>query len=183
MLRGPSTEKHICKIFFEMMKEKSCFKIKVVEFIKYANISRSTFYVYFDSIYDLIQKIEDDFIAGLFDEKNVPLPYCRKDVANSLINTLEYMKKNMNVLQALCGPHGDPEFQLKVKNRLAKFFNRNFGKTVARLPDIERKLMLEFISGGRWQMYIWWIFNDRKVSIQDMHKAIMKVMGQLNTEF
>lgn len=69
------TERQICDAFFELMKEKSCSAIKVAELTRIAGISRSTFYVYFDSIDDVLQTVEDDFLSNLVDEKEVRADY------------------------------------------------------------------------------------------------------------
>ena len=182
MNRGHLTEKYICDKFLEMMDNKSCFAIKVTELIKYAKISRSTFYVYFDSVNDLVQRLEDEFIAGLPDEKTLSSSRSQEDntILTSIVN---HMKKNMNLLRALCGPYGDPGFHIKMKNRLAKYFLRYYGNNNTRLSNVEKTLILEYISGGRWQMYIWWIDNEDKVSIEEFMKSMQKAIRPITNLF
>ena len=184
MLRGPVTDKYICDKFLEMMENKSCFSIKVTELIKYANIGRSTFYVHFDSIDDLIQKIEDDFLAGLPDAESVSFLQTKENAINFRKAIVKYVKKNANVVRAFLGPYGDPAFQIKVKNRVSKKLDAYYINNDAWSPNLsdgEKKLILEFIAGGRQQMGIWWILNGDEVSIEDFFKAVRKIMEKLRT--
>ena len=159
------------------MKKKSCFSIKVTELIKYANISRSTFYIYFDSMFDLIQEMEDTFLAGLPDTKNDRL-FNKKEIAECLIFELNYAKKNMYMLQSFLGPYGDPSFQQKIKNYFIMSYEKELKKIIRYTSDVEKELFFKYNSGGRWQIYWWWIFNDCKISIEDMYRVIMKIIGQ-----
>jgi AcrR family transcriptional regulator len=46
-----NTEAYICAKFLDLVETKPFYTIKVKELAEYASISRSTFYLYFDSIY------------------------------------------------------------------------------------------------------------------------------------
>jgi AcrR family transcriptional regulator len=95
MLRKSDTETIIIEKFLELMRQKSCFKIKVTELIKLANISRSSFYDYFDSIYDVIQSIEDNFILGGPNEKNISFSDNIIDFSEFVDILVNYIKKKV----------------------------------------------------------------------------------------
>ena len=101
------TEKYICDKMTEMMEQVPFNKIKLVDFQKYCGISKSTFYIYFDSIYSVIQKVEDDLfndVAAINEET----PELTK--ASSLAR-VKKMKSYLRVFRILCGPSGDPAFK------------------------------------------------------------------------
>lgn len=67
-LRVIKTEEAIKHAFYKMVKETSIEKISVKALCEEAKINKSTFYAHYDSIYDLMQSLEDDFINYLADQ-------------------------------------------------------------------------------------------------------------------
>ena len=55
------TKKVIVDTFLNLLEEKDISKITVTEICKIADINRATFYRYYLDVYDLKDKIEDDF--------------------------------------------------------------------------------------------------------------------------
>ena len=51
--------------FISLLSSKDINKISVSEICKVADINRATFYRYYLDIYDLLDKIEDDFIEEI----------------------------------------------------------------------------------------------------------------------
>jgi hypothetical protein len=178
MLRGPSTEKHICEKFLELMQEKSCFTIKVTELVKHANISRSAFYVYFDSIYDVIQKIEDDFFAGSLFHISTIFQGSEVDIG-SITSVLSYYKQNKNIIGALCGPYGDPAFQQKLVYQMIKHLNRPEKGDTSGIAYAERKMTEQFIFFGGWEVAKNWVLSDGEISLEDMAKIVQKTLKQI----
>jgi DNA-binding transcriptional ArsR family regulator len=170
---------HICEKLIEMMQQKPCFEIKVTELVKYANISRSSFYNHFNSIYDVVQKIEDDFMAGLPDEGLIFLSGIKDGNYDALLSRLNYLKENISILRALLGPNGDPTFMSKLVYQTDKTLKKRSKQATIRLSDVEIKLIIENISGGTWQMYKWWVFHEDEISVEDLTKLIRKIHTHL----
>lgn len=63
--RTKYTKKIISDTFLELLKEKDINKITVSELCQKADINRATFYRYYLDVYDLLEKIEQDFILEL----------------------------------------------------------------------------------------------------------------------
>jgi AcrR family transcriptional regulator len=181
MPRGPITEKYICDTFLEMTKSKSCLTIQVTEFAKYAKISRNTFYNYFNSIYDVIEKIENDFLAGIPTKDIIKSFKDEKSEFDWVIPTLHFMKENGNVLRILCGPNGDPAFQPKIIFRLTDLFNRMAKSHVPHVSKLERKIIGEYFIGGRWHALMWWLNNADEASINDIVKITKKIYKHMHT--
>lgn len=59
------TMKVIKDTFLELMDEKDINKISISEICKISDINRATFYRYYDNVYDLLDKIEADFVLEL----------------------------------------------------------------------------------------------------------------------
>ena len=180
MLRAAYTEVLICEKLIEMMQKKSYMDIKVTELVKYANISRSAFYVHFDSIFGVIQKIEDDFIANIMDRTATTVLTSDNKVSDSTVAILQYIKENLNIYRALCGPHGDPSFQPRLSSSFSERFAAKLSKHANRkLPKAQVRLIYENISGGRWSMYKWWAFHEDEVTVEEMAELCSRINSQL----
>ena len=61
------TRAKIQSVFLDLMKKKPYHKISIREIAEAANINRSTFYLHYEDIYDLLDKIEDEINDELAD--------------------------------------------------------------------------------------------------------------------
>jgi len=59
-----NTETKIFNSFLKLLEEKKFSSISVVDIVKAANISRSNFYLHFDSKYDVLEALENRLIDG-----------------------------------------------------------------------------------------------------------------------
>ena len=178
MLRDSDTEKLICTTFLELMASKSCVQIKVTELVKQANIGRSSFYIYFDSIYDVISKLEDDFLEGLPNESLWKInPVSSND--KNVLSTVSYMKENMCLFRALCGENGPRSFQVRTTTRFAKFFENIQQSADTTLSASEVRLLCESVAGGLWNMCKWWAFHEADVSEEQMASLIMRIIKKI----
>lgn len=171
MLRASQTEEIICDTLLDLMQEKSLFTIKVTELVKQANISRSSFYSYFSSIEDVIQKIEDDFIDGLRDESDVDLKRLENWGTADLMPTLNYIKKNAYMFRTLIGDNGDPYFQYRIANRSTRLLD-------GMVTDVKKQMLIEYLNGGRWQMYKWWVENEDEITVEEVAELTNKIIKQ-----
>ena len=160
------TEQLIQNTLLDMMESKSFFSIKVVDLTEKAGISRGLFYVYFDSIYDVLQKIEDDYIDGLPGEQRV-LNGVRDREGEDVSGRGEFKKKsyqfaqdNMRVYRLLSGPNGDPSFYHKLKNRVIRITQEAVGEGATKKDDNYMKLAAAFLAGGNVAIFDWWAHNS-----------------------
>ena len=138
-------------------------KIKLIDFLKFCDISKSTFYIYFDSIYSVIQKVEDDIfsdIAVLNEETT--------DVAKtSPLARGKKMKSYLKVFRILCGADGDPAFQAMLTNHFKKQINRRLGVLPLIISEAENAVIIEHIANGQISMLKWWAFHEDEISLNN----------------
>lgn len=60
----PTTENKIYDSFLRLLEEKNFASLSVMDIVKDAKISRSNFYVHFDSKYDVLETLENKLIEG-----------------------------------------------------------------------------------------------------------------------
>lgn len=59
------TQKVIKETFLELIKDKEIKKVTISEICEIADINRATFYRYYTDVYDLLDKIEEEFVTEL----------------------------------------------------------------------------------------------------------------------
>ncbi len=89
----------IKETFLNLLEEKEVNKITVSEICKIADINRATFYRYYLDVYDLLEKIENEFIEEL---KQVPFltnnEYSLSSLATELLNIFLENKKLVTII-------------------------------------------------------------------------------------
>lgn len=170
MTRNINTEELICQKLIEMMETTPIYKIKVTNFVEFAGISRSSFYVYFDSIYAVLQKIEDDFFDGLSSEEYLLVMDSYSGKAGTmnpvLIRKVEYLKNNIDLLRVLTGPNGDPSYQARLANRTWRLFKEKHKNCKA--PKAQMRLACEYMCGGQWNLYRYWTTHEDQLDVYEM---------------
>ena len=150
-----SLEEHICEKFLDLVEKKPFYRIKVKELVEYAGIGRSTFYIYFDSIYAVVQKIEDDFMAGFIPDDdaiaimvngNIDVAYRQND----------YLKKHSRELILLTGANGDPMFEYKLEKRFRDLNKAIWGKNDTRYSTAMKDCLGAYLAAGNVAFIKWW---------------------------
>jgi len=181
MLKKSTSESFICERLLDMMEDTQLHKIKVTEFVVFAEISRSTFYLYFNSIYDVIQKIEDDFIGGMIKEDEpVTLDFSSlksTEPSASTIAKAEYVRNNIRTLRILMGENGDPSFQPRVINRTRRLYQKHFANS--KRSDIEKQMIFEYLANGQWGLFKWWTLHKDTTSVYKMASMLEELSLQI----
>ena len=159
------TEKKIRRTLIEMIEEMPINAIKVKDLVSRAHIGRSTFYIYYDSVYAVLQQIADEFIDGfapkiLLDDRYLyePCPV--------LVKNANFLKQNLDMLHAFLGPHGDSAFQA----RMTAIIRENFKAVTKGSPQsgIHYRMAQEFFVGGQQNMIRFWISHCADMSAEEM---------------
>ena len=171
-----STEKKslICEKLLDLMEEQSFFSIKATAFIAYAGISRSTFYFYFDSLYDVLQMIEDEFMEGLLPESEIVETARAKQptkLGASFISKVDYIERHKRTIRILTGENGDPSFVPRLINR-NKRINREGLRGSSKLDADGIELMAEYMAAGQVQALKWWAASEDGMELCDVLRAL-----------
>lgn len=105
------TKMVITQSFTKILKTKPINKITVKEICAMAEINRATFYKHYLDIYDLLDKIEAQFLDELRDILNSKASNTTKDI---LILIMTALKADEETYKAICSSNGDPTFPAKV---------------------------------------------------------------------
>lgn len=113
------TKSRIKEAFAELINEKKeLSKITVTELVKKADITRSTFYTYYDDIYDLADDYQLETIELLISDDNIL--YSKEDIINYFKDVSNCLKKNENTYKMLLSSNETLYFLEKLKNMSAQ---------------------------------------------------------------
>ncbi len=173
------TAAYISDRFLDLVEEKPFYLIKVRELTEYASISRSTFYVYFDSIYSIVQKLEDDFLEGYYPEDVALSVLINNDISRTL-EQMEYVKNNARTVHLLCGPNGDSYFLDRLERIIGRLCDIAFEKAKINLTGEQRKFLTSYVTGGT--LYVTKQVAERGATLskQDLRKISSTIMNANN---
>ena len=107
------TEALILNGLTTLLQQKSIKEITVRELADLVDINRSTFYLHYTDIYDLLEKTEQRLLQQLMDavNENWTLPETPK-------NFFAFLEQTFNILSALIGPNGDIAFLRNIEKMI-----------------------------------------------------------------
>ena len=177
MQSGPNSEKQertkkkLRDAFMTLYKKNPIEKITVRQVSELAGVTRSTFYAYYDSVYAVLEAIEDELQEGLgtyFEqysggilERAALKPY------DSSVKWFEYCHEHREYLLILLGPSGDPSFEYKLRKRLKVDINRMMDED-GMLNDNLRKYVVEYVVGATLSLMYFWLENDDSLSAEEI---------------
>ncbi len=100
----------------ELLLEKDVSQITAKEVVESLGMNRTTFYLHYKSVYDVIQEVEDELFADLYACMEPFADYTFDDryfrePDPSIMAITRYIREHRLALSALFGPHGDYNFQ------------------------------------------------------------------------
>ncbi len=164
------TRQNIKEAFWCLYKEKKIGKITISEICSIAGYNRSTFYVYFQDIYDVLDAVESELIS--MDE-------FKEIIINNLINDDHFDKALLELLalfekcddyfSVLLGKNGDMRFREKLLTQLSPAFSDfsplGFNK--------KEQYALEYQNAAMILTITKWYENGKDISVQDLIKILL----------
>lgn len=185
LYNNDSKEDLICATLLGMMETQPYYKIKVTDLIKRANISRSTFYVYFDSIFAVLQKIEDDYLALFPDEettkKAAQLNLSRSSVliTEDNIEVTKLLTEHIYIYRLLSSMNGEPYFQVRLRNRFMRICRQILNEEVNSCPEDRKQIISLFFAGGRLAVMDWWMHHADNMICEDLAGLLVELYTKL----
>lgn len=158
--KSQETASFIKRTFLKEIESKSYHDITVSELCKSAHINRGTFYLHFDSIQDILEKLEQDFFEEIKDKvEKVTMPYLNYDFFLAII---EVILKNETLSKLINADIDESDLLKKLLTYISSKFTTEF-KTIYPDKPIEKiRLLLIFIIGGAADILKSWLHNGKK---------------------
>lgn len=129
--KAATTQLRIIDSVLALMETRGIDKVNVTDVVKDAGITRSTFYAYFDDVYDVLGYVEEQIIAHLpgpndetallpSDDPRTP-PSAEQCKAPAWYKEwFDYMSYFHDQLRILLGPYGNPQFPHKLRRAIRR---------------------------------------------------------------
>ena len=169
-----------------LLEKKEYSFITIKEICEKAGVNRSTFYLHYETMDDLLfetieyvgKKIHKKFNNKVLDKqtiKNSKLEDLFLVTPEYLLPYLEFLRENKAIYKIA---YSQPNV-LKEKNIVSHLFKNIFEPILDRflVPREEQKYMMSFYLNGMSAVMIEWIRNDCKTEIQTILNILMKCLN------
>ena len=172
--KSVETKEKIEEAFLSLYIDHNIDKITIKMLTDSAKMNRSTFYVYFSDIYDLLDHVQNDLFTKL---ETLMLPGVPRIIrGESLLEILpgvEFFVENKLKFEVLIATYGKSDLPERLKALLRKIFFEVSGESVF-AGNPAASYALEYIINGQLGTFIKWFNNDFDVEF-DEFKQIMNV--------
>ncbi len=158
--RVRKTEEQLVRGLTKLMKTKSIKNITVRELADEVDINRSTFYLHYKDIFDMVEKIENDLAANLIStlEELNNSHITQNILLDFLEDTFETIYSNSDLCSVLLSSNGDICFQQKLRNIIdTKTFDIINTYLGGRASKDETLLITNFIISGILGIVATWL--------------------------
>lgn len=167
----------------QLMCEKSIQEITVKELVEKADINRSTFYLHYSDIHQLLDTLEQELLAEIIqviDERN----FSSLD-ENSLLflqDILRVLSNNLDICQALVGPNGDLAFVHKIEQLVANGYQNIISNHISSSTN-KVEYFHSYCLTGCVGLIKSWILNGAKESPEEMAKFSFSLISNSIQKF
>lgn len=182
-IRVTKTNIAIRKAFIEIMEEEGFSKLNVKKIIDRAKINRSTFYAHYMDKYDLLEKIEDQFLNGL---KDIEIPVPEEVIIEKSFSTeyflthvefvISYLKENGKLMTLLMSDKGDPAFSNKLNEVLKQIW---LDKKITDQLSIPQNYAIAAVTGMITSVIVEWVKSDFKESEKEFEQIVIKIIKDI----
>lgn len=166
-----------------LLKEKNIKEITVKELVDTVDINRSTFYLHYTDIYQMMEQIENklmqDFLAVIKSDKELPF---NNNSLPFIVDIFNILYENKEICSSLLGKNGDISFVEKIESIISQYCLENIKK---RYPDNTKALefVYPFCISGCVGIIKKWLENDCIQSSQDMAKLTYTLVNNATKPF
>jgi len=172
------TKERIIEAMIRLLKEKQFDQITVKDICKYAEVSRSGFYLHYLDKYDLAEKYQLEFI-GHINKTLHNLAQTNKNEKVFMLHVLYYLKNEGQLLALLISDHGSSEIQNQVKQiiKINALENVLSYINIQLETESEKNYLATFLSSAVFGVLQEWIHNGQKESPEVLVKMISKIIN------
>ena len=163
------TQKVIKDTFIDLLKNKDIKHITVSEICAKADINRATFYRYYLDVYDLLDKIEEEFVNELKLSSNDIENYTVGTFATNLLNAFV---QNKELAKVLFYTNNNIYFLNDIMSLAYEKCQERWLKDIPNLSDEDIEYATSFIFNGSLGIINYWILNNFDKSVEEIAHII-----------
>ncbi len=115
------TRRQIRRALAQLMQQKSASEVTVKELVDLADINRSTFYLHYSDIFDLLGAVEEELFREIRAAVDAhPVSAFEQEGLAFIEEVFSILYENREICAALVGPHGDMAFLHRIERMMAE---------------------------------------------------------------
>lgn len=165
------TKKALRESLFELLEQKSINQITVTELTNNADVNRSTFYLYYNDVFDMMEKIQDDIYNVLMERVvNCTLKFSDpEDFLEYCVKFLDFCKENYSICHFVVRNYCNNQLADRIKNAVREVVPDSAKHFDSRDP---RYYLTTFALSGIINVIIEWMNDGMKIPSEDMAKFL-----------
>ena len=185
--RQEKTKQAILQALIKLINQKGLDQVSVSDLCQQANINRSTFYLHYKNIDDLLLSVEADFIREITDAiqdlETEDLIYNSQALTQLFTRILESIEKNSDLIITLMSPTTSPRTRLTIEQAIENIIIDRMNTAIIReatqeeLP-VSKTYIAVTISSLFTGIVAEWLLSGKKESPQDLGQFISEVATQ-----
>ncbi len=173
------TRERFMEAFWELYKDSPVEKIRIDALARKAGYNRTTFYEYFEDIYDLLHQAEDELIGAFKATMQSLLANSSGDIGHLdrtavIKGLLALFDAYGDRIMALTGESGDTSFQFRLEEQAKPLMNAMLGADAGVYTGYLVSYVYNAIVGTIRQWYI----SGKSISEEDLISLLFSIMSQ-----
>ena len=174
------TKRIIKDTFLELLQEKDITKVTVIELCNKADINRATFYRYYLDIYDLLDKLEEEFVNEV-KESYKDYDYTHNKLYDYVLALLRACINNKEFVRVLFKTKNSIIFLNEVLDDAYLRCKEKWEHDVKDINPEDEEYATAYLFNGTIGIVSYWIQNDFDKDIEEI-ASIVKDLSYYGTE-
>ena len=164
------------RAFLEDFRVKGIENISVTSLCKKSGASRSTFYLYFDDKYSVLQGVEDRLLKEFWEINKLLPDISDMDLPNDHTRkVIDHIQKNKEWYMALLGPYGDGLFVSRWRSVIKKSLRQKIeGKNIS---EIDMGIQVNVFSSGLIGLFTYYLFENPDMDPNILGQYMTRLLG------
>lgn len=170
------TQKHIKNSLITLLDVHKFDLITVNQIVAEAEITRSTFYRYYEDKYSLLSEIEEEILNQLYEARQkINQQFTEEDMFNVEVfqQLFESLEPYSEAIRVLLGHNGATSFEMKIKNEIAKRFV-NLGE-LPHVSKVREDLVKEYLYVILIKTFQYWSANKDSIDVREVAATIRDI--------
>ncbi len=170
------TQKHIKNSLITLLDMHKFDLITVNQIVEEAEITRSTFYRYYEDKYSLLSEIEEEILNQLHEARQkINKQFTEEDMFTVEVfqQLFESLESYSEAIRVLLGHNGDTSFEMKIKNEIAKRFV-NLG-ALHHVSKVREDLVKEYLYVILIKTFQYWSANKDSIDVREVAATIRDI--------
>jgi len=161
-----------------LLRDKPISRITIKELCEHADINRATFYTHYADQFDLLKKIEEEFITDITSYlDNFVLEEDDTGLTQMILKMIEYIEKNKELCRVLLGPNVDTDFQSEIMQIVRERIILEWRKKRA-VDEETADYIYTYAATGSIGVIRKWLFDENTKSAKEMAVFVTRLVNK-----